>query len=120
MNRPRTLVGSAVPGGGAGAGAAPSVSSAVGAGPGLTIPAIRFAITDRNTYRPVRTALTLIDEIRRRHLADFRWTGSLDRLAGTDRVRLAIEAGTLPALLDEWDRAAAAFQRETLLLRLYQ
>lgn len=88
--------------------------------PGLTIPAIRFVITDRNAYRPVRTALTLIDEIRRRHLADFRWTGTLDRLAGTDRVRLAIEGGTLPALLDEWDRDAAAFRRSVAGLLLYR
>jgi uncharacterized protein YbbC (DUF1343 family) len=87
---------------------------------GLTIPGIRFVITDHNAYRPVRSALTLIDEIRRQHTADFRWTASIDRLAGTDRVRLAIEAGTLPALLDEWDRAAAAFQRETSAVRLYQ
>ena len=87
---------------------------------GLTIPAIRFAITDRNTYRPVRTALTLIDEIRRQHMADFKWTGSLDRLAGTDRVRLAIEAGTLPALLDEWDREAAEFKQGIQSLRMYQ
>jgi uncharacterized protein YbbC (DUF1343 family) len=87
---------------------------------GLTIPAIRFVITDRNAYRPVRSALTLIDEIRRQHTTDFKWTGSIDRLAGTDRVRLAIEAGTLPALLDEWDRAAAAFAQETSALRIYQ
>lgn len=87
---------------------------------GLTIPGIRFVITDRNAYRPVRSALTLIDEIRRQHTGDFRWTASIDRLAGTDRVRLAIEGGTLPALLDEWDRAAAAFQRETSAMRLYQ
>ena len=87
---------------------------------GLTIPAIRFAITDRNTYRPVRTALVLIDEIRRQHTADFRWTGSIDRLAGTDRVRLAIEAGTLPALLDEWDRQAAEFRRGVAELMLYR
>ena len=78
---------------------------------GLTIPAIRFVITDRSSYRPVRTALTLIDEIRRRHTADFKWTASIDRLAGTDRVRLAIEAGTLAPLLDEWDREAEAFRR---------
>ena len=87
---------------------------------GLTIPAVLFVITDRNAYRPVRTALTLIDEIRRQHTAEFKWTGSIDRLAGTDRVRLAIEAGTLPALLDEWDRAAEAFRRETLSLRMYR
>jgi uncharacterized protein YbbC (DUF1343 family) len=88
--------------------------------PGLTIPAIRFVITDRNAYRPVRTALTLIDEIRRRHLGDFKWTGSIDRLAGTDRVRLAIEAGTLPALLDEWDRGASEFRRGVSDLLMYQ
>jgi uncharacterized protein YbbC (DUF1343 family) len=87
---------------------------------GLTIPAIRFVITDRNAYRPVRAALTLIDEIRRRHTADFRWTGSIDRLAGTDRVRLAIEAGTLPALLDEWDRQASEFRGEVSNLLLYR
>jgi uncharacterized protein YbbC (DUF1343 family) len=86
---------------------------------GLTIPGIRFVITDRNSYRPVRSALTLIDEIRRQHIADFKWTASIDRLAGTDRVRLSIEAGTLPALLDEWDREAAAFARQTLALRMY-
>jgi uncharacterized protein YbbC (DUF1343 family) len=86
---------------------------------GLTIPAIRFVITDRNAYRPVRTALTLIDEIRRRHTADFKWTGSIDRLAGTDRVRLAIEAGTLPALLDEWDRQAEEFRRGVASLLIY-
>jgi hypothetical protein len=35
-------------------------------------------------------------------------------------VRLAIEAGTLPALLDEWDRAAAAFRQQTSALHMYQ
>jgi uncharacterized protein YbbC (DUF1343 family) len=87
---------------------------------GLTIPGIRFVITDRSTYRPVRSALTLIDEIRRQHRADFRWTASIDRLAGTDRVRLAIEAGTLPQLLDEWDRKAGEFRRDVSDLLLYR
>jgi uncharacterized protein YbbC (DUF1343 family) len=76
---------------------------------GQTIPGIRFAITDRLAYRPVRTSLVLIDEIRRQHPRDFAWSPTIDRLTGSDRVRLAIEAGTLPALLDEWDRDAAGF-----------
>lgn len=79
--------------------------------PGQTIPGVRFLITDREAYRPVRTALLVIDAIRRRHPAEFAWSGTLDRLAGTDRVRLAIEGGTLAPLLDEWDREAAAFVR---------
>lgn len=75
--------------------------------PGQTFPGLRFVITDRQAYRPVRTALLLIDEIRRRHPQEFAWTGSIDRLTGSDKVRGAIEGGTLPALLDAWDREAA-------------
>ena len=75
--------------------------------PGQTMPGLRFVITDRQTYRPVRTALLVIDEIRRRHPNEFQWTGSIDRLTGSAKVRQAIEGGSLPALLDEWDRAAA-------------
>jgi uncharacterized protein YbbC (DUF1343 family) len=77
---------------------------------GQTIPGIRFVITDRQAYRPVRTALILIDEIRRQHPREFAWGKSIDRLTGSDRVRLAIEAGQLPALLEEWDRDAAEFR----------
>lgn len=86
--------------------------------PGQTIPAVRFAVTDRLAYRPVRTALLMIDEIRRQHLADFAWTATIDRLTGSDKVRLAIEAGRLAPLLDEWDREAAQFKadREPYLL----
>lgn len=71
---------------------------------GQTIPAIRFAITDHRAYRPVRTSLMLIDEIRRQHPQDFAWGPSIDRLTGSDQVRLAIDAGQLGPLLDEWDR----------------
>ena len=77
--------------------------------PGQTIPAIRFVITDRQAYRPVRTSLLLIDEIRRQHPGDFAWRPSIDRLTGSDKVRLAIEGGRLPSLLDQWDREAAEF-----------
>jgi uncharacterized protein YbbC (DUF1343 family) len=77
--------------------------------PGQTVPAIRFAITDRETYRPVRMSLLLIDQIRRRHPQEFGWTKTIDRLTGSDKVRLAIEAGRLGPLLEEWDRDAAAF-----------
>jgi uncharacterized protein YbbC (DUF1343 family) len=87
---------------------------------GETIPAIRFVITDRNSYRPVRTSLLLIDEIRRQHPQDFAWTRSIDRLTGSDKVRLAIEAGQLPALLDEWDREAAQFVESRRPYLLYR
>jgi uncharacterized protein YbbC (DUF1343 family) len=87
---------------------------------GLTIPAIRFAITDRQTYRPVRTSLLLLDEIRRQHPRDFTWSKTIDRLTGSDKVRLAIEGGRLPVLLDEWDRDAAAFLESRKPFLLYR
>ena len=52
---------------------------------GQTIPAIRFVVTDREAYRPVRTTLLLIDEIRRQHLKEFAWGQSIDRLTGSDK-----------------------------------
>jgi uncharacterized protein YbbC (DUF1343 family) len=87
---------------------------------GRTIPGIRYVITDKQAYRPVRTALILIDEIRRQHPGDFAWTGSIDRLTGSDKARLAIEGGRLPALLDEWDREAAAFRVSRIPYLLYR
>lgn len=87
---------------------------------GQTIPAIRFVVTDREAYRPVRTSLLLIDEIRRRHPKDFGWTGTIDRLTGSDKVRLAIEGGWLPALLEEWDREALAFREDRKPYLLYE
>jgi uncharacterized protein YbbC (DUF1343 family) len=87
---------------------------------GETIPAIRFVITDRETYRAVRTSLLLIDEIRRRHPRDFAWGRTIDRLTGSDKVRLAIDAGRLGPLLDEWDREAAAFRESRRPFLLYR
>jgi uncharacterized protein YbbC (DUF1343 family) len=87
--------------------------------PGKTIPAIRLVVTDRGVYRPVRTSLLLIDEIRRRHRQEFAWGKSIDRLTGSDKVRLAIDGGTLPSLLEQWDREAAAFGERRRPFLLY-
>ena len=86
---------------------------------GLNIPAIRFAITDRNAYRPVKTALLLIDEIKRQHPKDFAWRPSIDRLTGTDKVRLAIDAGQLGPVLEQWDREAEQFREARKPYLLY-
>lgn len=87
---------------------------------GQTIPAIRFAVTDRQAYRPVRTSLLLIDEIRRRHMRDFAWTATIDRLTGSDKVRLAIEGERLAPLLEEWDHEAAEFLESRKPYLLYR
>ena len=87
--------------------------------PGQPLRGVRLVATDRQRYRPVRASLLLIDAIRRMHPEHFRWSGSLDRLAGTDRLRLAIEGGTLLPLLEEWDREAERFRDQRRARLLY-
>ena len=87
---------------------------------GQTVPGIRYVIKDREAYRPVRTTLLLIDEIRRQHPKDFAWRGSIDRLTGSDKVRAAIEGGTLDALLAQWDKEAEEFKTSSRAFYLYQ
>lgn len=87
-----------------------AVASTAAKFPGQTIPGVRLVVTDRDAYRPVAASLRLIDAIHRLHPREFEWrVAHFDRLAGTDRLRQAIIAGTLPALLQEWDRDAARF-----------
>jgi uncharacterized protein YbbC (DUF1343 family) len=88
--------------------------------PGQTIPGIRFVVSDRQAYRPVRTALLLIDTIKRRQPDQFAWGPSIDRLTGSDKVRTAIDAGRLAPLLEEWDRDAAEFVRVREPVLLYR
>jgi uncharacterized protein YbbC (DUF1343 family) len=87
---------------------------------GQTIAGIRFVVTDRQQYRPVRTALLLIDEIKRQHPREFAWGPSIDRLTGSDKVRVAIDGGRLAELLVEWDREAAEFRDSRKPFLLYR
>jgi uncharacterized protein YbbC (DUF1343 family) len=97
-----------------------TVAPAANKFPGQTIPAIRFVITDRQAYRPVRTTLLVIDEIRRLHPNEFAWGPSIDRLTGTDRVRRAIDVGRLEAVLQSADREAAQFLESRTPFLLYE
>lgn len=79
---------------------------------GIRLQSVRFLLTDREAYRPVRTALLFIDLVRRMHPNDFRWQergAGLDRLAGTGELRKAIEGNRLQELLAAWDRDAEMF-----------
>lgn len=87
--------------------------------PGQTLPGVRLVLLDREAYRPVEAVLLLIDTIRHLHPQEFAWSGTIDRLAGTDRLRLAIEAGTLRELLKEWDADARMFEEARAPYLLY-
>lgn len=77
--------------------------------PGVPLEGVRIVVTDRASYRPVMTALLLIDAVRTLHPTEFAWRESIDRLAGTDQLRKAIESHALPALLLRWQAESAAF-----------
>jgi uncharacterized protein YbbC (DUF1343 family) len=86
-------------------------------------------VTDRRTFRPLRTAVELIDEFRRAAPARFAWREPpyeyehdkepIDILFGTDRLRTTLDAdGDVRALVAAWEPEEAAFrkQRERFLL----
>jgi uncharacterized protein YbbC (DUF1343 family) len=84
-----------------------------------TLHAVRLTILDRDRYRPVETAVRLLEVIRRRHPDRLTLSPFLDRLAGTDELRLALERGTVDALLTRWRADAARFEADRREVLLY-
>ncbi|MEP6745129.1 MAG: DUF1343 domain-containing protein, partial [Gemmatimonadota bacterium] len=72
---------------------------------------IRLHVTDRRRYDPTATAVHLLAAIQAVHPDRIGFlVRSFDRLAGSDRLRSAILAGTLPAkILKEWESERTAF-----------
>jgi uncharacterized protein YbbC (DUF1343 family) len=88
---------------------------------GQTIPMLKVRVTDRDAVRPVELGIRMLRTIYARHPADFQWRQrSIDRLAGTDRLRMAVEGNTIDALLRDWDADAARFARQVQPYLLYR
>ncbi len=87
---------------------------------GTSIHGVRFIATDREAYRPIDATLLFMEVVRRLQPEDFQWRSSgggdgpvtytLDRLAGTDAARAAVEAGTVTDLLIAWEQDARRFE----------
>jgi len=90
---------------------------------GATIPMVRIVVTDRETADPTAITLSLLSEIRQRHPTEFQTRVFMDKLAGTDRLRLALNAGRRAdagALRNEWARTSARFEQSTRSDLLYR
>lgn len=87
-----------------------------------TIPMIHVTVTDRNAVNATAVGLHMLRAIYARHIRDWQWrTGSIDRLAGSDRLRAAVERdGGIEALIPILEKESAAFQRATVQDRLYK
>jgi len=88
------------------------------------IAAIRLSVTDHAKYQPVETGIHLLaafaDALRRHGKALITDATAFDRLAGTDRLRLALDRGT-PAIdiIASWGSAIAAFRAKRGSYLLY-
>jgi uncharacterized protein YbbC (DUF1343 family) len=89
---------------------------------GQTIPMIRVTVTDRNAVQPAAVGLHMLRAIYVRHRTQWEWhTAQIDRLAGSDRLRAAVEReGGIEALLPVLERESAEFARSTMPDRLYR
>jgi hypothetical protein len=62
----------------------------------------------------------MLEAIYARHKADFQWRPSIDRLAGSDRLRAAVENGTVDDLLKTLDAESRRFQDATRKYWIYE
>jgi uncharacterized protein YbbC (DUF1343 family) len=81
---------------------------------------IRLRVTDRAVYDPTTTAVHLLAAVRARHPDRIGWRSvHFDRLAGTDSVRLALDAGRPAAeIVAGWVQGRSAWIRRTAPIRL--
>ncbi len=89
---------------------------------GQTVPMLRVVVTDRDRVRPDAVGLWLLRAVYAGHPREFVWrVGHADRLAGSDRLRRAIEAGddAVAALLARYAVEARAFEREAKKFWMY-
>lgn len=95
--------------------------------PGGSVQGVRLTITDPCRYRPVLTAVTMLDALGALLGRDALWNAPgnrpsfFDSLFGTPTVRLSLRAGQPPAeIAAAWDtREAAAFRRARARALLY-
>jgi uncharacterized protein YbbC (DUF1343 family) len=88
---------------------------------GRPFPFIKVRVTDRNTIKPVTVGVKMLRAIYARHSDVWVWReASIDRLAGTDQLRLAVQNGTVDDLLAKWDAEAKQFSELTRKYWLYR
>ena len=89
---------------------------------GDTIPMIRLTVTDRNAVKPVEVGAHLLRVIYKRHTAEWQWRPqSIDRLFGSDRLRLAVEReGGIEALLPIVARESDRFREQSSKYWIYK
>ena len=89
---------------------------------GDTIPMILMTVTDRTLVKPIEVGAHLLRTIYARHTAEWQWRQSeVDRLFGSDRLRLAVEReGGIETLLPVLAKESERFRLETEKYWIYK
>jgi uncharacterized protein YbbC (DUF1343 family) len=78
---------------------------------GVEVHGVRV-VSESSAYDAPRVAVAMLVEARKASGDRWEWTGTIDRLAGTDALRLGVDAGrTLQELTAGWDEELRAFER---------
>ena len=79
---------------------------------GETCQGVQLHVADRKSFRPLPTALAIIEDIRRNYPEQFQFKSShFDRLAGTDTVRKAMERNQPAAeIVSTWQKDLKEFE----------
>ena len=92
---------------------------------GETCAGVQIHVTDDRAFRPVLTGVAILAAARALWPAEFQWREAsgrftVDRLAGTDRVRRSIDAGEAPGdIAAAWAADEEAFRVTRSAARLY-
>ncbi|MFY0543772.1 exo-beta-N-acetylmuramidase NamZ family protein [Brevibacillus sp. H7] len=81
---------------------------------GKNVGGVQVYVTDRNEYDPIRTALSLIAEVKALYPAEFAWRSDnwIDKLMGTDSVRKAIDSGRqVDEIVADWQEPLDQFKK---------
>jgi uncharacterized protein YbbC (DUF1343 family) len=72
---------------------------------------VQVHVVDRQAFEPVSVALHILSLLKKTYPAEFSWrANSIDRLSGTDQVRLEIDKGTpVDQILSSWQPFLKAF-----------
>ncbi len=82
-------------------------------------------VKERNVFEPVKTAVYMLAAIKSLYPNDFQWRGSIDRLAATPTLRLAIDTGVPPEKIvemwkEEVEQSQGVNEQLVALLKLWK
>ncbi len=88
---------------------------------GVKCEGVFVRVTNRDVFEPVRTAVHMLSAIKALYPNDFQWRNSIDRLAGTPKLRLAIDALQAPQqIVADWNNEVGSFLKLRQKYLLYQ